>query len=129
MKKYSKQREIIRKALIENPVHPTADEIYTIVRRENPQISLGTVYRNLNLLAGEAAILKIPIPGHSDRFDGNPADHRHILCQDCGALFDMEFDPLSGCNEKIREETGIVVTGYHLIIHGICQNCQQKYKH
>ena len=68
--KYSRQREIILNTVMENPVHPTADMVYSILREENPNISLGTVYRNLNYLAAEGIIRKITMPEGCDRFDG-----------------------------------------------------------
>ncbi len=67
---YSKQRELILKTVIENPIHPTADTVYEQVRRENPKISLGTVYRNLNFLSEMGILRKISMPVGSDRFDG-----------------------------------------------------------
>jgi Fur family peroxide stress response transcriptional regulator len=124
MKKYSRQREEIQQAVEKNLIHPTANDVYIIVKQVDPQISLGTVYRNLNYLVEQKSIQKISMPGSSDRFDGNPKEHYHVICKNCDAIFDLDFDSLHSLNEKIREATGVHVTGYHLIVYGICQNCQ-----
>ena len=77
--KYSRQRELIYKTVMENPIHPSADTVYALVRKEQPTISLGTVYRNLNLLVREGMLQKISFPNVSDHFDGRLEEHCHIL--------------------------------------------------
>ena len=76
---YSKQRELVLQAVLENPIHPTADGVYQQVRQQNPRISLGTVYRNLNFLAEMGMIRKISMPVGSDRFDGRLDQHDHMV--------------------------------------------------
>jgi Fur family peroxide stress response transcriptional regulator len=125
MKKYSRQREEIQRAVEENLIHPTANDIYSIVRQVDPQVSLGTVYRNLNYLVEQKIIQKIPMPGGSDRFDGNEKEHYHIICESCGAIYDIDFNHLLALDQKIQNETGIRVTSHHLMIYGICKNCQK----
>jgi len=125
MNKFSRQREEIKKAAEENLIHPTANDLYSIVKQVDPQISLGTVYRNLNLLVEQEILQKISVPGGRDRFDANITEHYHIICERCGAVFDIDFDPLRELDEKIWEETGIKVTSHQLIVHGICQKCQE----
>ena len=77
--KYSKQRELIYEAVLQNPVHPTADNVYTLIREENPNVSLGTVYRNLNLLSDNGLLRKIAMPNAPDRFDGRIDEHYHMI--------------------------------------------------
>lgn len=124
MNKYSRQREEIKKAAAENLIHPTANDLYSIVKQVDPQISLGTVYRNLNLLVEQEAIQKISIPGGRDRFDANLTAHYHIICEKCGEVFDIEFDLLRALDEKIQDETGMKITAHQLIVYGICMKCQ-----
>jgi len=78
--KYSRQRELIFETVIQNPVHPTADDIYSLVRTKLPNVSLGTVYRNLNLLSEQGDLYRIQLPNVSDRFDAriDPGDRTDI---------------------------------------------------
>ena len=90
--KYSRQRESIKHFLMMTKEHPTADEVYMHVKQEYPNISLGTVYRNLNLLTDIGEAIKISTPDGGDRFDGRTAPHNHFLCKKCGRLLDLELD-------------------------------------
>lgn len=127
--KYSKQRELIYKAVVENAVHPTADMVYSIVRQQHPNISLGTVYRNLNLLCEQGKLYKICLPNASDRFDARCDNHYHMTCSKCGQLFDIESQTLSGLDEQINHIPGFTVTGYQILIEGICGNCLEDKHH
>ncbi|MEG0115900.1 MAG: transcriptional repressor [Hydrogenoanaerobacterium sp.] len=122
--KYSRPRELVMNAVVNNPVHPTADYVYSHLREENPNISLGTVYRNLNLLAEHGLIHKIPIPNGSDRFDFRIDEHYHIICEKCGAVLDVEISELSKLDKQIEQSTHFEVTGHSIIISGLCKNCQ-----
>ena len=86
--KYSRQRESIKRYLCEREDHPTADMIYTSIRREFPNISLGTVYRNLSLLTELGEIRKIQADG-PDRFDAKTEPHSHFICRKCGCVLDV----------------------------------------
>ena len=77
--KYSKQREMIFNCIKENPMHLTADAIYEMLKKDNPNLSLGTVYRNLSQLAEHNMIQKVSIAGYPDRFDGTLQDHFHFF--------------------------------------------------
>ena len=77
--KYSRQREAIKEFLASTKEHPTADTVYMHVREEFPRISLGTVYRNLNLLADMGEINKITTPDGGDRFDGSVEPHYNLI--------------------------------------------------
>lgn len=87
--KYSRQRELILDVVRHSDDHPTADTIYARVRAQDPKVSLGTVYRNLNLLCENGRLLKVPIPGASDRFDHTLVDHAHAYCTQCGSVTDV----------------------------------------
>lgn len=88
--KYSKQRASIKEYLLHTTAHPTADTVYLHIKEEFPNISLGTVYRNLNLLADIGEALRIPTPAGGDRFDGRCEPHYHVVCTNCGKVFDLE---------------------------------------
>ncbi len=126
MSRKSKQKEAILKMVKGTTSHPTATWVYDQVRREIPNISLGTVYRDLKLLAQEEQILDIAINGTLNRFDGNIQYHHHLICEQCGHVFDvmskeaMERTMVSG----IVQETGFKVTRHRYEFYGLCQDCQ-----
>ena len=121
---YSRQRELIHRIVLENPIHPTADEVYALARAQEANISLGTVYRNLNLLAQTGVIRKIGLSGMPDRFDGRMDAHTHLLCEKCGRLYDVDLPSLGALEEELLSLPGITVTGVLLTLTGICQVCQ-----
>lgn len=122
---YSKQRELILKTVRENPIHPTADTVYEQVRRENPKISLGTVYRNLNFLSKMGILRKISMPVGSDRFDGRLDEHYHMICTACGQVFDVECSALEELDRQIMATQGFRVKERHLLLTGLCSKCRE----
>lgn len=126
--KYSRQRELVFNAVMEHKLHPTADFVYSFLRRENPNLSLGTVYRNLSLLAENGQIRKISIPHGGDRFDSRMDEHYHMVCQSCGGVYDIELHSLHSLDERIEQDTGFTVTGHELIVNGICTHCKSNAK-
>jgi Fe2+ or Zn2+ uptake regulation protein len=96
------QREVLLQALRESASHPTADELYEKVRRKLPRVSLGTVYRNLEILSERGMIRKIEHSGAQMRFDGDLSDHGHIRCVRCGRLDDLPGRDLPGLDEMLR---------------------------
>lgn len=121
--KYSRQRELILNTVMERPMHPSADDIYSRLKNENPNISLGTVYRNLNQLAEHGYIMRILIAGGCDRFDGRTDEHYHMICESCGQVTDVELNLLNNLDEQIEKETGFVVKKRDLILRGVCSQC------
>ncbi|MDR0425134.1 MAG: transcriptional repressor [Clostridiales Family XIII bacterium] len=122
--KHSKQRDIIMEAVLENPIHPTADQVYRMLRQEHPSLSLGTVYRNLNLLASLGQLKKIAVNGEADRFDGNTAEHLHMRCTECGEISDIFTKALAGLDRKVAKETGEKILGHTIMFDGRCKNCR-----
>lgn len=125
--KYSRQRELILETVCSVPVHPTADTVYEAVRQQEPKISLGTVYRNLNQLAECGLLLKLPMPTGGDRFDGRLDEHLHIVCQRCEAISDIELADLADLDAAVEAQTGYTVTNRTMVFAGICPNCTQKH--
>ena len=121
--KYSRQRELVLAAVKSSMEHPTADMVYAALKADNPSLSLGTVYRNLNLLAQMGQIHKIGMPEGSDRFDGRTDEH--LLCQKCGRVYDVQLDTLSELDGQIQSQTGFLVHSHDLIVRGVCRACQQ----
>ena len=122
--KTTKQKEAILSAVHDMHNHPTADEIYSHLRINHPQISLGTVYRNLNKFALEGDILKIPIVGGKDRFDFKTDAHEHMLCDNCNNVFDVEVDVEIKLTAKGANNPEL--NGYTLVLHGLCLNCSSQ---
>ena len=126
--KYSRQRECIKDYLMHTTEHPTADTVYEHVREEFPRISLGTVYRNLNLLADMGEALKITTPDGGDRFDGCTKPHYHFACTSCGAVIDLDMAPIDEkLNEIASENFPGEITQNVVYFKGICKNCLKKH--
>ncbi len=126
MNNYSKQREIILDVLKQNLIHPTAEEIYQLVIKKNPQISKSTVYRNINILVDLGIIQKISLSTGPDRYDYLYKKHYHAICDKCGEIYDFYYDFDIGqiSNELHKEEIKMDVS--KIEIHGICENCKSK---
>ncbi len=126
--KFSRQREIILQFVRDSHSHPTADEVYTALKKDSPELSLGTVYRNLNRLSGLGMIKKIPIADGSDRFDGRTDRHYHLICDNCGAVYDVDYT-LPDVAGSVEAQSGHKVTIVTLSLRGICKDCLEKSRH
>lgn len=124
--KFSKQRELILNAVKENNVHPTADFIYEYLKKDNPNLSLGTVYRNLSQLVDYGFIKKVSIPGYPDRFDGTLSEHSHIICDKCGNIYDIESAILKNIPNAISDELDMEIRSYNISFRGICKKCNNN---
>ena len=122
--KYSRQREAIKHYLISTKSHPTADIVYLHVKEEFPNISLGTVYRNLNLLADLGEATKITTPDGADRFDAETKPHYHFCCKKCGSVLDMNIPDLDELNAYASKDFDGEIEGHTILFHGICKNCK-----
>ncbi|MGC8657637.1 MAG: Fur family transcriptional regulator [Desulfomonilaceae bacterium] len=122
----TKQRQIIIEELRSVTSHPTADQLYEMVRKRLPKISLSTVYRNLESLSEQGLILKMDVAGTQKRFDATVENHYHIRCNRCGRVDDVHMETIPEIEEiaKIR-------SNYKLVTHaveftGICPDCYAK---
>lgn len=128
MLKYSKQRESIKNFLVTRYDHPTAETVYLNIRREFPNISLGTVYRNLNLLAEIGEIQKLSPGIGPDRFDGNPAPHYHFICRHCGCVMDLTVSGLDHINILAGQDFDGEIEGHITYFYGTCPACKASEK-
>ncbi len=126
--KRSYQRDIILKVVMDSCDHPTAETIYNRVRCIIPNISLGTVYRNLNALADNGYIKRIGVSNNQDRFDKTITNHHHIRCIMCNNVNDIFSDTAEGFYDKIELETKYKIISKDLVFEGICPNCIEKGK-
>lgn len=122
----TKQRKVILEVLRNTTTHPTADWIYEQVRKEISNISLGTVYRNLKLLAEMGEISILDFGSSYSRFDGNPKNHYHFTCTECESVFDLEIPMDQIIDKEISNRTPFIVESHRMEFYGKCSDCQNK---
>ena len=119
------QRRLILEELRSVTTHPTADEVYGMVRQKMPRISLGTVYRNLEVLSSLGLVRKLENAAGQKRFDGDVSPHHHIRCEVCGKVGDIFDAPdISGIEHGLS--TDFQITGVSLEFSGVCPRCQKE---
>lgn len=123
--KYSRQREEIKTYLSTRKDHPTADQVYTAMRVKMPNISLGTVYRNLNLLADNGEILRLQVGDKTDHFDYDTSPHHHFVCQKCGAVSDLTMPNIDSVMEVAASNFSGTIEGYDIYFYGTCEKCRE----
>ena len=129
MLKYSRQREAIRNFLMTRQDHPTADMVYSNLRSEFPNISLGTVYRNLTLLTGLGEIARLRMRDGVDHYDYNTTPHHHFICTACGDVSDFEMNaPLLSDGNAFPDFDG-TVEGQVTYFYGLCPQCARVRRH
>lgn len=124
MANYSKQREAVLAELRGRCDHPTAVQVYEGVRKVMPNISLGTVYRNLAGLVESGEILSISVGDGKEHFDGDKSLHLHLHCKNCGAIIDARADA-----EKfygIADFDGFTPQTSVCVVYGLCKNCSSN---
>jgi len=124
--KHSKQRDMIKDFLISRKDHPTADVVYMNVRLQQPNISLGTVYRNLTLLADIGEIQRLRLGDGVDHFDADISEHYHFICNDCGGVIDLEMDSISSITDVAQKKFDGHIAGHVTHFHGSCSNCLKQ---
>jgi Fur family ferric uptake transcriptional regulator len=105
--------------------HPSADEVYRVVRRRLPRISLGTVYRNLEILAQMGEIQKLELSGSLKRYDWDTNKHYHIRCVRCNRVDDAPVAPLNQLEDELYEATVFEIIGHNLEFTGLCPECSK----
>lgn len=124
--RYSKQRELILNTVLQNKIHPTADDVYKLLRDEYPGLSLGTVYRNLNFLAEHDMLKKINVPNGSDCFDVTLAEHQHLVCVKCGKVYDVSIPEINNIENNVYRRTGFRINVSSLAFEGVCSSCADE---
>ena len=124
--KYSKQRESIKEFLATRRDHPTADVVYMGVRQSFPNISLGTVYRNLTLLADMGEITRLRVGDGVDHFDYDTSPHYHFICSRCGCVKDLELPFNEQLTEAAREGFAGEIEGQMTYFYGHCADCERE---
>lgn len=124
----TQQRRIMLEELKSLDTHPTAYEIYELVRKRLPRISLGTVYRNLEILSESGMIRKLETAGSQKRFDGVIANHYHVRCIKCGRVADVPVAPISTIDKIARRISDFEILRHHLEFEGLCPHCKSSKK-
>ncbi len=121
----SRQRSAVYADLLSRYDHPTADEVYFSVKKELPNISLATVYRNLKMLESEGLILRITTDD-SDRYDGHTQNHYHLMCDKCKKVSDLNIRSGFDLNTLPDNEFQGEIRSHALLFFGLCENCKQN---
>lgn len=121
--KYSRQRQLIKDFLMTRKDHPTADAVYMNVRREYPNISLGTVYRNLSLLTDLGEIKRLQVGDGVDHYDADTSQHYHVICTECGSVTDLKVNDIERILNIAGQDFDGQIQGHVTYFYGICRNC------
>lgn len=120
--RYSRQREALLTLLRSTKTHPDAEWLYTGLRKEYPNISLGTVYRNLRQLTEVGEILELCY-GSTSHFDGDISPHYHMICSCCRKIYDI---PVGNVSVSVKSENGFEVESFSLALNGVCRDCRKN---
>jgi Fur family peroxide stress response transcriptional regulator len=122
----SRQRERILELLRSTESHPTANWVYSRLRKEFPNLSMGTVYRNIGILAEQGLINRIDFGSTFDRLDANVSEHYHFICENCGAISDLDVPVEQRFNRPVAAGDGFVVHRHDVEFYGLCPKCSAK---
>ena len=127
VRKHSRKRDAILQCLRNTTCHPTAEWVYNSLKPEIPDLSLGTVYRNLAAFKQDGVIDSVGTLGGLERFDARTDPHCHFICSQCGSVIDVDgIDLPDTLLEQTRRALGVQVSGYRLNFYGYCQICKTK---
>ena len=122
----SRQRQRLLELLRSSDNHPTADWLYEHLKKEFPQLSLGTVYRNLAILTEQGLLQKIDFGSTFDRFEARVTPHYHLICEQCRSIEDFEMPIYAELNEQANELTDFTIQRHRIEFYGLCQKCKKK---
>ena len=126
-RKNSKKRTAILHALSSTREHPTAEMLYTALKPEIPELSLGTVYRNLSVLVADGFVSRVAHVAGQERYDAHTEPHAHFVCNNCGRVIDVDFpEMIKPLFNQISDNTGCVAESYVLSFNGVCNVCKNK---
>lgn len=124
-RRITKQRKLVLETLRANPVHPTAEYIYNQLKIDHPGISLGTVYRNLNVLYELGEISIVPGNFQCDHFDGVAEPHYHFICNKCGQIFDLDMPYIPSIDSVAQDTSNFTIDSHNIIFSGCCKDCKE----
>lgn len=124
----SRQKKAVLDAVLQTCSHPTAEEVFLLVRQLLPGTSLSTVYRNLGILVSEGKIIAVSGPGHQVHYDHKTHDHCHAQCLCCGKVCDLEHSPVDFRALVPADAAGFAVDGVSVTFTGLCSRCTEERK-
>ncbi len=125
--KYSRQRAAILSFLQTRKDHPTAETVYSHVKEEYPNISLGTVYRNLTQLVDHGMVTRLSFGNLGiDHFDADTSPHQHFVCSECNSVIDLELRQMPFINEEAGKNFDGMIQGHEIYFYGLCKDCMDK---
>ena len=126
--RYSKKREAILSVLRDTKSHPSAEWVYQKLKPTHPDLSLGTVYRNLALFREQGVIQSVGVVEGQERFDADTSLHHHFVCQCCGSVIDLAFSPAQedSWDQAVSQQYGFRTLRHELVFYGICNECQKE---
>ena len=120
------QKQVILNAVRELKNHPTSEEVYNYIKPNFPSISLGTVYRNLNLLSENNEIQKISLIDDAVRFDHITGEHYHFQCDKCKKLIDINLPYNKELDEAVSKKYNVEIDKHDIVFIGICKSCKSE---
>lgn len=124
--RFTDQRAAVYRFLLSTEAHPTADDVFTSVRHDIPDISLATVYKSLETLVSCGLAIKLTYGDGSARYDGRTDPHHHARCLRCGSVIDLPGHvDMSALGSQLQPVNGFQVEGYRIELVGVCAGCQQ----
>lgn len=125
-RRHSRQRQAVYEAVQASDCHPTADDVFEVVRSQLPRVSLGTVYRNLEVLAENGDILRLEGVGGQRRYDRTTKNHCHVRCERCGRVDDVGRGEGLLDDDSQALDTDYEITGMRVSYTGVCPACQEE---
>lgn len=125
--RYSYQRDSIYNYIKNTQAHPSAETIYTILKADIPDLSLGTVYRNLRQLVQLGKIKTVMTPESIERYEANLSDHTHFICSSCGKIIDIPLKNINVANIDLNLPNGVLINSFELTVHGLCTDCAKSH--
>lgn len=121
---FSRKRKAILDVLMNTSTHPTAEWIYQQLKQEYPDLSLGTVYRNLSRFKEEGKIMSVGVVNGQERFDAIIDPHEHFICEQCGSVRDLKYQLLpDSVDQQMARSCGLQVNSHSLVFYGLCPEC------
>lgn len=124
--RYSRQRHLVQETLQKSHSHLSADQIYRLVKGIDSNISIATVYRNLNQLCEMGEIMKLNVPDSAGYFDGNSKAHFHMQCEQCGNIVDIPANIIPDITHLVNKATQFKITESQLFFKGTCSICSDQ---
>jgi Fur family peroxide stress response transcriptional regulator len=120
----SRQRDRILQVLRRTRTHPTAKWLFDRVKKHFPNLSLGTVYRNLGILEKQGLVSRLDFGSGFDRYEAAALPHHHFVCESCGRVTDLDLPVDASMTRRLEKATGHAATRHEIRLYGFCEKCE-----